>query len=167
MFPFEATVAGALFLIVRDEVDAQTAAMGVLAYLTGGYVFLHGMALRSDMISAALLMIALALASFRRPKLPVICCIALLTGLATLSTIKSVFYFPAIAVALWLKLDPRARRWGAVAASIGTAIGAGFVLASPILIERLFGVAVATPKPTIRSAGVRMFPGDLFSQARY
>jgi len=165
--PFEAAVAASLFLIIRKEIDRETAACGALAYVTGGYVFLHALALRSDTIAAALLMVALALASLRAPKPWVLGAIAILTALATLSTIKSVFYFPVIGVTLWLKLETRPRRVLAVVAAIAVVACAIFLLVSPALMAQWFGPGARETQAMLREAGVRMFPGKLLPQPSY
>ena len=82
-----------------SKAGALTAA---LAYLSSGYVLLHGASFRADPIAAFLLMLCLWLLARSRLGWSQLLAIAACGALAMLVTVKSIFYLPAFAgVAYW------------------------------------------------------------------
>src|SRR5690606_8710559 len=59
LLSFELVTLVAIFAMARHFSSREAALLCSLAYLTGGYVFLHAFAIRADIIAAALLSVAL------------------------------------------------------------------------------------------------------------
>jgi hypothetical protein len=162
---FEIGLIAAIFIAARRIAAPLTALLCCLAYATAGYVFLHGFALRADVIAAALLAGALALALHGRITLANAAIGALLLALATVATIKSVLWAPAFLGAFVLRrqelqLRPRTLATAAIASLVGLAVAVlGAVLAFPNAAGEAFSLALAS--------GERMFSAGLFPQGRY
>lgn len=158
---FEGVACAALYAAARNFASSRVSLIVVLVYLTAGYVFLHGFALRADMIAAALLMTALALSLGPRITPATGLAIAALLVLALLATIKSVLWAPAFLAVVVLRAGDMAppRKAQAAVAALTVAAGAGFFAFG--------GEAVASAARTIALAGERMLSGGLFPQGRY
>ncbi|ASK87069.1 dolichyl-phosphate-mannose-protein mannosyltransferase [Sphingorhabdus sp. SMR4y] len=94
---------GCVIHLARRLVDRETAFLTGLIYLTAGFVFTNSFTYRPDPVAAAALMGALCLLvsgsfSWKRVILS-----GILVGLAGALTIKSIFYAPCFAAAVYLK----------------------------------------------------------------
>jgi hypothetical protein len=157
--PFTLFTCWVIFDSARRIASPDAGWICTLAFLTGGHIFLHGFALRADMIATALLMGAMWIAMWRPWRAMELAAIALLGLLALLSTIKSAFYLPVflgIAVmrreqfVAWLKPS----RSLPLAVVIVLLVAAGFAMAGDIV-----GLA--------RSSARRMFNAGLFPESRF
>ena len=161
IMPFALITGLAIFDIARRFADNQSAALAALAFAGGGNVFLHAFALRADMIAAALLTGALWILATRPRSVLWTAGIVALCGLATIATIKSVLYAPAlIAMAAWRWQDRLSIK------SVGIVMGAAIVFAITTLwvipadiLQSITGLAGASLD--------RMFSAGLFPQGRY
>lgn len=95
ILPFELIAALAIFDSARRLAGREAAFITTLAYLTGGYIFLQGFALRADMIATGLLMAALWIFMWRPLRALELALIGLLAALALVATLKSALYAPA------------------------------------------------------------------------
>lgn len=92
---------GLIYLTGRKLFGSVSGALlAVLAYLSFSYTVDHGTAFRADPIAGFLLMLALWLIVLDRGTYLVLAFAALLTALAGMVTIKSVFYVPTLALAV-------------------------------------------------------------------
>ncbi len=107
---FEMGTAIAIFALARRFASDGAAALVALAYLTAGFVVIHGTAFRTDAQAAFLLMSALWLLASRRPDIVSALVFGALTGLAAMITIKVVIYAPAFAGIAWLRLRESGHR---------------------------------------------------------
>ncbi len=158
---FEVIAASALFFAARRFVSTVIALLCALVYVTAGYAFLHGFALRADIIAAAFLMSALAIALRGRITIANGALIVALLLLAFLSTIKSILWAPAFMAVLVLRGEELPLRWGVI-------VSLGMAFLTLLVAFFLFGGENAqSAAHTIERAGQRMFSGGLFPQARY
>jgi hypothetical protein len=97
MFGCEIVSLAAIFGVARRFSGPVASLFAVLAYASGGEVFVHGFAFRPDAPAAAALMTGLWLLTTRRLTAAVLVAIAVLVGFAGILTIKSVLYLPAFA----------------------------------------------------------------------
>lgn len=112
MFALQIGTCGFIFGIARKLFDSPAAAvLGIFAYLSFAYIVDHGTAFRADPIAVFLLMGALWLLVRDRGGWFEIVSAGVLTALAGLVTIKSVFYAPTLALAiLCLRGDANTRQ---------------------------------------------------------
>ncbi|MDD3798473.1 MAG: hypothetical protein PHE36_04760 [Novosphingobium sp.] len=165
--PFELVALAAIYATARHFASRKTAILCVLAYATGGYVFLHAFALRADMIAAALLMVALWI-GLCRPLRPLeLAAIVLLIALASISTIKSVLYAPAFFGVALVRLRNPLHRWILAGLAALAVLGmAALLLVGPSLPA----TGIARPLHDLamlgRSSVDRMFSAGWFPQEK-
>ncbi len=159
----------AIYGIVRQFAGRATAALCVLAYVTGGYVFLHGFAFRADPQATALLMCALWLFVCRKLDAVAIGAIALMLALAAMITVKSIFYAPVFAGLFLLRLEKAEDRAGLIRRCVA------MLALTVLLFVALFllhGATLAAPPVDagtreLASAGTTVFSAGLLPQAGY
>ena len=156
--PFELLLVGATVICARKFTDRQTALLCGLAYVTAGYAFTQGLALRADIIAASLVMTALAIALHRRLTPLSIAIIVLLAGLAFVSTIKTVLYLPAFLAVAYVRREDVVR-WAIPGALAGLSLAVVFLLLSPEFVGELQG--------KLGGSAQRMFGAGLVPQGRY
>lgn len=111
MFAFQVGTCGLIYLVGRRLFSPAAAVIGVLAYLTLSNTVDHGTSFRADPIAAFLLMAALWLIVRNRSGMAEIVAAGVLTAVAGLVTIKSIFYVPTLVLAvLCLTPEQRAQR---------------------------------------------------------
>ncbi|OYX94172.1 MAG: hypothetical protein B7Y74_07785, partial [Novosphingobium sp. 35-62-5] len=91
---FELATVGIIIAMTRRFVDQNAALISGLAFASGGFVFLHAFALRSDMIASAALMMSLYILMTGPFKARTLLIAVVLGGIGFICTIKSVFYGP-------------------------------------------------------------------------
>ncbi|MBO9517037.1 MAG: hypothetical protein J7493_03115 [Porphyrobacter sp.] len=168
ILPFELATIAAIVAAARQFASRESAVLCGLVYVTGGYVFSQGFALRADMIACAFLTVALWI-SLSKPLRPsVLILVTLLLGLAFLSTIKSVLWAPAFLGAALYRLEKPRQRWTVVAATatIGIA-GTLFLLAAPWLPQSGLGGRLHDIGELGRASIDRMFVAELFPLGGY
>lgn len=165
ILPFELVAIAGIVAMASRLAGLETALLCGLIYATGGYVFLHGFALRSDMIAASLLMTALWIGLCRPLRRTEMTIAALLVGLAFLSTIKAVLYAPAFLGVALFRLEAARRR--------GVLVGAAILLLCTglLLLALTPHLPAAGPAGVLRDIGElgrasvdRMFSGGLLRQ---
>ena len=100
MFALQLGTCGFIFAVGRKLFGPAASVIGVLVYLTFSYTLDHGTSFRADPIAAFLLMAALWLIVRDRGGAAELLAAGLLTALAGLVTIKSIFYVPTLALAV-------------------------------------------------------------------
>ncbi|MDH3281497.1 MAG: glycosyltransferase family 39 protein, partial [Gammaproteobacteria bacterium] len=111
MFALQLGTCGLIYLVGRRLFGPAAAVFGGLAYLSLSYVVDHGTSFRADPIAVFLLMAALWLIVRERRGMASIAAAGLLTAIAGLVTIKSIFYAPTLALAvLCLTKEQRVQR---------------------------------------------------------
>lgn len=114
MFLLQIGACGFIYAVGRKLYGSPAAAVvGVFVYLTFSYVIHHGTSFRADPIAAFLLMAALWLLVRDRGGWPDIAAAGVLTALAGIVTIKSIFYVPTLSLAV-LCLQGGVRTHGSV-----------------------------------------------------
>lgn len=164
MLLFEVGAAVALFGLARRFASDTAATLVALAYLSAGFVVVHGTAFRTDPQAAFLLTTALWLLATRRLTLASILAFGVLTGLAAMITIKVVFYAPAFAGIAWLRLSEGKK---AIAAKLAASVGASLITFAALYAWHAGFVAkpaVSAGLGTVSSAGRVVF-GDGFFPA--
>lgn len=162
----------AIFAMACRFVTRTAAMVTALAYLTGGYVFQHGMSFRADPMAAAFLMGTLYILLTSRLNWPAIALAGFLTGLAFLTTIKIVLYAPAFAAIAWLRWAETDDRRDLILR------GAAFAVAALIWSAVLVGLTMLTLPPAdpagvnaaaqrLSSSGTMMFDLGLFPRWPY
>ena len=165
---FELVTIAAIVAGARRFADDDTALLCALTYITGGYVFLHGFALRADMIAAALLMTALVIALYRPLRWPALALIAVLGVLAFVSTIKAVLYAPAFFGVALFRLERPTSRWVVAGTAAAAVIGATlFLLAAPLLQDSGLAGIFRCMGELGRMSVERMFLSGLFPHGEY
>jgi hypothetical protein len=160
IIPFELLTVLAIFDSARRLAGREAGFVCAVAYLTGGYIFLQGFALRADMIATGLLMAGLWIFLWRPLRAFELAAVALIVGLATIATIKSAFYAPAfIAVALMRRNELFAWNRATKRLAIGAALGLAAVAAAGFALGYAFDVLNLA-----RSAAARMFSAGFFPQ---
>lgn len=166
ILPFEGVALAAIAGMASRFSSRETGLLCGLLYATGGYVFLHAFALRADMIAAALLMEALWIGLCRPLRAVEIAMIALLAGLAFVSTIKSVLYAPAFLGVALFRLERPVHRWALAGAAALTIVGGVLLLwLAPYLPANGPGGILRDVGELGRSSINRMFSGSLLPQA--
>ncbi|HUT49111.1 MAG TPA: glycosyltransferase family 39 protein [Alphaproteobacteria bacterium] len=111
MFALQVGTCGFIYLVGRRLFGPAAAVFGGLAYLTLSYTVDHGTSFRADPIAAFLLMAALWMIVRDRSGMAEVVAAGLLTAVAGLVTIKSIFYVPTLVLAvLCLTQAQRAQR---------------------------------------------------------
>jgi Dolichyl-phosphate-mannose-protein mannosyltransferase len=111
MFALQLGTCGLIYLVGRRLFGPAAAVFGVLAYLALSYTVDHGTSFRADPIAAFLLMAALWLIIRDRRGMAEVAAAGVLTAVAGLVTIKSIFYVPTLVLAvLFLTQERGARR---------------------------------------------------------
>jgi hypothetical protein len=163
ILPFEVLTALAIFDSARRLSGRDAGLVCTLAYLTGGYIFLQGFALRADMIAAGLLMSALWTFMWRPLKALEIAAIALLTGLALVATIKSALYAPAfLGVVIMRRRELFAWNAGTKRLVVGAMLGLGAIVLIGLATGYAFDVLHLA-----RNSARRMFSAGFFPQWKY
>lgn len=158
ILPFEALLIVSIIAAARKFTDRNTALLCGLAYASAGYAFTQGLALRADIISASLMMAAVAIALHRPLNLMTIVAVAVLGALAFVSTIKVVLYLPVF-IAIFYVRRAEITPWLWIALAASASLLAGMHFAQPqIYIDLLAKLA---------SSSERMFGGGLAPQAKY
>ena len=148
LLPFELTAAYAIYRCARRLGPRDNAILAALAYLTAGFVFQHGFALRADAIAAALLSLALWIALSAEMRLLKVVVSLALIALATISTMKSVLWAPVFIAVLILRSDMTRRLqspavlFGIIAVALALAAALPFALGGTHALaaaERMFG----------------------------
>lgn len=169
MLGFELFTVVAIYAVARHFTDRLSAALAALAYLTGGYVFQHGFSYRADPMAAGFLMGLLWIMVSSRLDGRTILGGAILGALALLTTIKIIFYVPALAAVALLRWREAASpgeiafRFAKLALAT-TFFSLLFVGASIYSLPADGGAAVAR---TVATSGTMMFDEGLFPQAVY
>ncbi|MDP3906896.1 glycosyltransferase family 39 protein [Novosphingobium sp.] len=162
----------AIFAMASRFVTRTAAMVAALAYLTGGYVFQHGMSFRADPMAAAFLMGTLYILLTSRLNWLAIALAGFLTGLAFLTTIKIVLYAPAFAAIAWLRWVQTDDRRDLIVR------GAAFTGAALAFSAVLVGLTMLTLPPEdpaaahaaaqrLSSSGTMMFDMGLFPRWGY
>ncbi|MEM1051427.1 MAG: hypothetical protein AAGI28_04955 [Pseudomonadota bacterium] len=155
IMPFEMLLVGAVIVASTKFTDLKTALLCGLAYVTAGYAFTQGLALRADVISASLLMSALAIGFHRKLSVITLGLIGGLTLLAFVATIKAVLYLPAFLALAVLRWDELKRFFLPLVLLAIASIAALSLLAPDTL-------AMLSAK--LAGAAERMFGGGLVPQ---
>jgi hypothetical protein len=165
LLPFELVTIAAIVSMARRLASGESALLCGLLFATGGYVFLHGFALRADMIAACLLSLAMWVGLCRPLRAAALMAIALLLSLAFVSTIKAVLYAPAFLGIALFRLD-RARDRLAFALAVGTATlaAAALLWAVPQLPASGATGPLRDMSDLGRDSIARMFSDGLFPQ---
>jgi hypothetical protein len=122
MLACEAVTAGLIYATCRRFVDASSALLAVMAFVSFGFVLRYGASFRYDPIVTALLMGAVYLLLATRLNRVQAITAGTLVAIAGLVTMKSVFYLPLLgAVAVYRLLQTSERRRLAVNIALGGA----------------------------------------------
>lgn len=159
MLAFLALSSVAIYRIAHLFVSPEAALVGVLAFLTSGFVLGHGGSFRTDPIAAGLLMVGLAvlMASPLRPlqmALAAVCC-----AVAVLVTIKAVLYLPAFLAALLWRTGDWEAIWRVVLSGIAAIVLAGGLYLwhsstfAPEVVEVDARMLAGSAEKTLLSAG--------------
>ena len=158
IMPFELLLVGAIIASAARFSDFKTALLCGLAYASAGYAFTQGLALRADVISASLVMTALAIGLHRKLNLLTFAAMGILTALAFVATIKVVLYLPAFIALAVLRWD-ELKRWVWLL-PVGTVMGlVGLFFAAPDMLGGLSKILV--------NSFDRMFGGGMFPQVMH
>lgn len=90
--------------LARHFVSRTDAAWTALVYLSAGYVFEHGFAIRTDPIAMAALMLALYVLASRPIGIFMALAVGALVGFSGILTVKAMFYLPCFAGIAWWRL---------------------------------------------------------------
>lgn len=172
MLGFELFTTWAIFALACRFANRPTAMVTALAYLSGGYVFQHGMSFRADPMAAAFLMGTLYILLTRRLDWRWIMLAGCLTGLAFLTTIKIVLYAPAFAAVAWLRWcdsDDRAAliRHGLGYTAATLAFCALFVGLTALTLPPESAADVNAAHQRLSTSGTMMFDLGLFPNWAY
>lgn len=155
--------------LARRFTDLQTALIAGLAYISAGYIFLHGASFRVDPIATALLMAALlGSAAFRQNWFSGLV-IALLIALAGATTIKAVFFAPAFAGIWLLRWSESSDRKRTTIWMVSTTIAA-VLLFGALYVLHSHSLAIAdaeTSRKMVTNAGEKMFSMGLFPRGQF
>lgn len=172
MLGFELFTTWAIFAMACRFASRQAAMIAALAYLSGGYVFQHGMSFRADPMAAAFLMGTLYILLTRRLDWRNVLLAGFLTGLAFLTTIKIVLYAPAFAAMAWLRWQETENRPALIRQGIG------FTFAAFAFSALFLGLTMLTLPPEsaadinaahqrLSTSGTMMFDLGLFPRWPY
>jgi hypothetical protein len=169
MLAAELTTVVCIIGLARRFVDLNTAMIAGLAYISAGFVFLHGASFRVDPIATALLMAALlGSATFRQSWYSALA-IALLIAMAGATTIKAVFFAPAFAgiwLMRWHESDNRRRTaiWIASTAVVALLL---FALIYSLHLQALAVANTEASREMVNNAGEKMFAMGLFPRGQF
>lgn len=158
----ELGTAALLWRILRHRYEPTVALLGAITYISGGYVFLHGFALRPDMIAAFLLMAAIAVLVIRPLRIAECIVIAIFLALAFVATIKSVLWLPALLGALIYRREHLPLKKIAVYAGLIIIAAIAASLLSPMIRHAALDIIHLADNSVSR-----MFNAGLFPQQRY
>lgn len=163
-WPFFAWTAFMIALGAQRFVNRQIALLAALAYMTGGYTFSHGIALRADPIAAAMLTSALVLGLHELRSKARWMLFLLLIGLAFVASIKSALYLPAFLALPFLGEGMQGLRMPhpriiAIALAIFGIATFTAVLVTP---DQLTAICKG-----LYAAAERMFGGGILPESRY
>jgi hypothetical protein len=163
MLGFELITLVAVVGLARQFTDRTAAWLAGLAWLSGGYVFLHGFSFRSDPMATAGLMVALYIMARSKLNWLAILLASLAIALAFMATLKSALYAPCFAGVAWLRFTRSEDRWGLVQRCAAVAVLAPLLFGSLYFLHRA-GLPVATPTTAglLPSGGTRFFAEGLF-----
>ncbi len=131
---FELIAVAAIVAMSRRLVDQNDALVSGVAFASGGFVFLHAFALRSDMIASAFLMISLYICMTGLLRFTTLCMAVVFGALGFLCTIKAVLYAPAFLGVAYYRLDHRHHRMVLVTlTSLAMLAGCVFLMVGPSL----------------------------------
>lgn len=172
MLGFELVTTWAIFAMACRFASRQAAMVAALAYLSGGYVFQHGMSFRADPMAAAFLMGTLYILLTRRLDWRNILFAGFLTGLAFLTTIKIVLYAPAFAAVAWLRWQEADSRAALIRQGIGytaatIAFSALFVGLTMLTLPPQSAAEVSAAHQRLSTSGTMMFDLGLFPNWPY
>lgn len=163
LLAFELVVVAVIFDGVRRQSSAECGQLAALLWLTGGFVFTQGFALRADIVATALLMAALWVLLIRPWRIGEFALVGALAALACVATIKSVLWLPAFAGVALLRRDAwPAKKVVALVIPVAVAIALGGAIASvaaPDAADDVLSLA--------RASADRMFTAGLFPQGPY
>ncbi|NQX93936.1 MAG: hypothetical protein HRT64_03265 [Erythrobacter sp.] len=158
ILPFELLLVAAIVLTATRFADLKTSLLCGLAYMTAGYAFTQGLALRADVISASLLMTALAIGFHRKLDAITIGAMAVLVLLGFFSTVKATLYLPAfLALAYYRRSE--LGRWVWIVPIGGVAVAGLIAIAVPDIFAQIV--------TRLEASADRMFGGGLFPQAAH
>ena len=123
MLGCEGVTIAAIYLSARVFAPRPVSALSALLYVSAGFVLHHGFSFRTDPMVTALLMSGIAM-TLRTPlRLPYVLAIGALLAVATMISIKSVLYAPALLGIAWYRwnLAGRTSSSGLLLASIPAA----------------------------------------------
>jgi len=103
LLPFELVTAAVIFDSTRRMAGKDVALVTTLADLTGGYIFLHGFALRADIIATGLFMGAFWFALWRPLNLGTAAAVLVLGALACIAKVKTLLLAPAFVGVLLMR----------------------------------------------------------------
>lgn len=164
MLGCELAAAAALAGLARRFAGTEAALLAALAWLGGGYVFLHGFSFRADPMATAALMIALWLIGTRRLNLATAIMVGALIGVAGVMTVKSAIYAPCFAGLAWLRLREAEDRRGALLRLALVPVAAAAAFALTLALHR---IGLALDHSAAESVGAdrsRFFQEGLFPQ---
>ncbi|MBX7536184.1 glycosyltransferase family 39 protein [Qipengyuania sp. GH1] len=102
MFACTLVTLAAIYGLVQRFTNRENALLAAIAYLGAGYVFTQSFSIRADPMAAASLMSALYLMTSKVKPLASYFAAGALVGLASMITMKSIFYAPCFAGLAWL-----------------------------------------------------------------
>jgi len=169
MFAFQVGTCGLIYLVGRRLFGPAAAVFGALAYLTLSYTVEHGTSFRADPIAAFFVMAALWLIIRDRSGMAEIAGAGVLTAIAGLVTIKSIFYVPTLALAvLCLTQVQGARRRLVELIVLGLAALAAFGILYLAHLASLDTEKSVHPAKMVAASSAKMFQVDhIFPRSRY
>ncbi|HMS19166.1 hypothetical protein [uncultured Sphingorhabdus sp.] len=168
MLVAELSTVACIIGLARRFTDLQTALIAGLAYISAGYIFLHGASFRVDPIATALLMAALLGSAALRENWRSCLTIAFLIALAGATTIKAVFFAPAFA-GIWLLRWSESSDRKRTAAWMASTTIAAMLLFVALYVMHSHSLAIAdaeNSRKMVSNAGEKMFSMGLFPQAQ-
>jgi hypothetical protein len=162
-------VAAAVYGTARRFASDHAALLAALAWLSGGYAFLHSFSIRPDTIAAAALMGALWLIATRRLTPAAALLAGALAALALMATIKTVFYVPPFVAIAWLRWREDELRGVLVrfAALAAVACAATFALLYAWHAPAVMPTPAGTSGAVLGDSSSRMFAEGLFPRGRF
>jgi len=125
MLLFELASLAAIAVIAGRRSDRETGLLAALAWLGGGYVFLHAFSFRPDPMATACLLVALAILDGDRPGRRALVAAPILIAFAFAANLKSGLYLPVFAGVLAPHLlEPKTRRQRAIHLIAASALAA-------------------------------------------
>lgn len=163
MWGLDLIVLALIYGTARKFTGRGNALFAAFAYLTAGYVFTQGFAIRADPIAAATLMAALFLLTRDKLDLRSSLMAGVLIGIAGMATVKSIFYAPCFAGILWLKFheteDPKTFLRNV--AALAVAAPASFAAIYFYHVSQLASIAQPLPHTSRAAFYLRWFTDEL------